>query len=113
MTTEQMVGLVTGILFGFLLQKGRALRFEKQVGGTALSGYDHCQVHVLRHFGGNGGNHPSLPGGGHCLEPQVGQSRGSSRGWGSLWGRLGSSRFSVPAPLWGLLEKGDGMPFSA
>jgi len=32
MTTEQMVGLVTGILFGFLLQKGRALRFEKQVG---------------------------------------------------------------------------------
>jgi hypothetical protein len=32
MTTEQILGLVTGILFGFLLQKGRALRFEKQVG---------------------------------------------------------------------------------
>ncbi len=32
MTAEQILGLVTGILFGFLLQKGRVLRFEKQVG---------------------------------------------------------------------------------
>jgi uncharacterized membrane protein YedE/YeeE len=36
MTTEQIIGLVTGILFGFLLQKGRALRFEKQVGALLL-----------------------------------------------------------------------------
>ncbi len=32
MTTEQWLGLITGILFGFLLQKGRVLRFDKQVG---------------------------------------------------------------------------------
>lgn len=30
------LGLVTGIVFGFLLQKGRVLRFEKQVGAMLL-----------------------------------------------------------------------------
>jgi uncharacterized membrane protein YedE/YeeE len=33
---EQFIGLVTGILFGFLLQKGEVLRFEKQVGFMLL-----------------------------------------------------------------------------
>ncbi len=32
MNTAQWLGLITGVLFGFLLQKGRVLRFEKQVG---------------------------------------------------------------------------------
>lgn len=32
MTTELWLGLVTGILFGALLQQGRVARFEKQVG---------------------------------------------------------------------------------
>ena len=32
MSTGQILGLITGILFGFLLQKGRVLRFDKQVG---------------------------------------------------------------------------------
>jgi uncharacterized membrane protein YedE/YeeE len=36
MDTAQIMGLVTGILFGFLLQKGRVLRFEKQVGASLL-----------------------------------------------------------------------------
>ncbi len=36
MSSEQWFGLVTGILFGFLLQKGRVLRFEKQVGAMLL-----------------------------------------------------------------------------
>lgn len=36
MDTAQIMGLVTGILFGFLLQKGRVLRFEKQVGAMLL-----------------------------------------------------------------------------
>lgn len=36
MSTDQILGLVTGILFGFLLQKGRVLRFEKQVGAMLL-----------------------------------------------------------------------------
>ena len=36
MNTEQWLGLVTGILFGFLLQKGRVLRFEKQVGALLI-----------------------------------------------------------------------------
>lgn len=31
-----MLGLVTGVIFGFLLQKGRVLRFEKQVGAMLL-----------------------------------------------------------------------------
>jgi uncharacterized protein len=36
MSTEQILGLITGIAFGFLLQKGRVLRFEKQVGAMLL-----------------------------------------------------------------------------
>ncbi len=32
----QIIGLITGILFGFLLQKGEVLRFEKQVGFMLL-----------------------------------------------------------------------------
>lgn len=33
---EQFIGLITGILFGFFLQKGQALRFERQVGFLRL-----------------------------------------------------------------------------
>jgi len=33
---EQILGLITGILFGALLQQGRVLRFEKQVGAMLL-----------------------------------------------------------------------------
>jgi uncharacterized membrane protein YedE/YeeE len=36
MNTGQWLGLVTGVLFGFLLQKGRILRFDKQVGAMLL-----------------------------------------------------------------------------
>jgi uncharacterized membrane protein YedE/YeeE len=36
METSQWMGLVTGVLFGFLLQKGRVLRFDKQVGAMLL-----------------------------------------------------------------------------
>ena len=36
MGTDQILGLATGILFGFLLQKGRVLRFEKQIGAMLL-----------------------------------------------------------------------------
>jgi len=36
MTIDQGLGLVTGAIFGFLLQKGRVLRFEKQVGAMLL-----------------------------------------------------------------------------
>lgn len=36
MSTELILGLVTGILFGVLLQKGRVLRYEKQVGFLRL-----------------------------------------------------------------------------
>jgi hypothetical protein len=36
MSTGQWLGLVTGVLFGFLLQKGRVLRFEKQLGALLL-----------------------------------------------------------------------------
>ncbi|NLZ16463.1 MAG: YeeE/YedE family protein [Desulfobulbaceae bacterium] len=36
MSTEQILGLVTGILFGFFLQKARVLRFDKQVGAMLL-----------------------------------------------------------------------------
>jgi len=36
MNTEQWLGLITGIMFGFLLQKGRVLRFDKQVGAMLL-----------------------------------------------------------------------------
>lgn len=36
MSIDQILGLVTGIAFGFLLQKGRVLRFEKQLGAMLL-----------------------------------------------------------------------------
>ncbi len=36
MSAEQILGLVTGVLFGILLQKGRVLRFEKQVAAMQL-----------------------------------------------------------------------------
>ncbi|HIJ57462.1 MAG TPA: YeeE/YedE family protein [Deltaproteobacteria bacterium] len=36
MNTGQWLGLITGVLFGFLLQKGRVLRFDKQVGAMLL-----------------------------------------------------------------------------
>ena len=31
MSTEQILGLITGLAFGFLLQRGRVLRYDKQV----------------------------------------------------------------------------------
>ncbi len=34
---EQILGLVTGLAFGFLLQKGRVLRYEKQVGAMLFT----------------------------------------------------------------------------
>ncbi len=36
MNNAQLMGLLTGTLFGFLLQKGRVLRFDKQVGAMRL-----------------------------------------------------------------------------
>lgn len=36
MNIEQWLGLITGALFGFLLQKGRVLRFDKQLGAMLL-----------------------------------------------------------------------------
>jgi uncharacterized membrane protein YedE/YeeE len=36
MTSELWLGLVTGVLFGALLQQGRVLRYEKQVGAMLL-----------------------------------------------------------------------------
>ena len=36
MSVDQILGLATGIFFGFLLQKGRVLRFEKQLGAMLL-----------------------------------------------------------------------------
>lgn len=34
---EQIRGLITGLAFGFLLQKGRVLRYEKQVGAMLFT----------------------------------------------------------------------------
>ncbi len=36
MEPHMIVGLITGCIFGFLLQKGRVLRFEKQLGAMLL-----------------------------------------------------------------------------
>ena len=33
---DRLLGLITGVAFGFLLQKGRVLRYEKQVGAMLL-----------------------------------------------------------------------------
>lgn len=37
MNIDQWLGLVTGVLFGFLLQKGHILRFDKQIGAMLLT----------------------------------------------------------------------------
>jgi uncharacterized membrane protein YedE/YeeE len=36
MNTAQWLGLATGVAFGFRLQKGRVLRFDKQIGALLL-----------------------------------------------------------------------------
>ncbi len=36
---ELILGLITGYFFGFLLQKGRVLRFEKQIGALLLQDF--------------------------------------------------------------------------
>jgi uncharacterized membrane protein YedE/YeeE len=36
MSTDQWLGLLAGVFFGFLLQKGRVLRFDKQIGAMLL-----------------------------------------------------------------------------
>jgi hypothetical protein len=36
MSIDQILGLVTGVAFGFLLQKGRVVRFEKQIGALLI-----------------------------------------------------------------------------
>lgn len=36
MNTGHWLGLATDVMFGFLLQKGRVLRFDKQVGAMLL-----------------------------------------------------------------------------
>ena len=36
MSADLLLGLITGILFGFFLQKGRVVRFDKQVGAMLL-----------------------------------------------------------------------------
>lgn len=35
--SEQILGLITGLAFGFLLQKGRVLRFDKQIAAMRLT----------------------------------------------------------------------------
>ncbi|MEI6154941.1 MAG: DUF6691 family protein, partial [Deltaproteobacteria bacterium] len=34
--SELIYGLITGIVFGFLLQKGRVIRYDKQIGALRL-----------------------------------------------------------------------------
>ena len=36
MSIDQILGLITGLVFGFLMQKGRVIRFEKQVGALLI-----------------------------------------------------------------------------
>ena len=36
MTNDMLYGLVTGVLFGFFMQKGRVLRYDKQIGALRL-----------------------------------------------------------------------------
>jgi hypothetical protein len=41
---ELLYGLITGIIFGFLLKKGRVIRYEKQLGALRL--FDHYNDRV-------------------------------------------------------------------
>ena len=48
MTIDLTLGLVTGVAFGFLLQKGRVLRFGKQVGAMLFK--DMTQIDERRRY---------------------------------------------------------------
>ena len=39
LNTGQILGIITGVVFGFLLQKGRVLRYDKQVGFLLLQDF--------------------------------------------------------------------------
>lgn len=69
---QQILGLFTGIIFGFLLQKGRVLRFEKQIGAMLFKDMTIFKfmmsaiivgmlgVHLLEHFGIIALNHKAM-----------------------------------------------------
>jgi hypothetical protein len=48
-------GLITGMLFGFLMQKARVIRYDKQIGALrAIDRHDHCEIYVVYRYGCNG-----------------------------------------------------------
>lgn len=76
MTKEQLLGLITGVLFGYLLQKGRVLRFDKQVSAMLFKDMTIIKfmtsailvgmigIYILRDFGIINLNHKSMNVGG-------------------------------------------------
>jgi hypothetical protein len=50
MNIEQILGLITGIAFGFILQRARVLRYEKQIGAMLLQDMTIFKIYVVVHF---------------------------------------------------------------
>ncbi|MCK7504848.1 MAG: YeeE/YedE family protein [Desulfobacterales bacterium] len=111
---ELIYGLVTGIIFGFLLQKGRVIRYDKQIGALLLKDMTIVKFMLTHDPRGHGGSLPACgsgigkafpqgddPGGKYCRRPDL------RIGWGLLgycpgtqMGALGEGRWDA---LWGIL----------
>lgn len=112
---EGILGLITGIVFGALLQQGRALRFEKQIGALLLKDMTILKfmfsaiivgmlgINVLVHFGVMGLSVKATQVGANLIGGAlfgagwafVGYCPGTSMGafgegrWHAIWGILG------------------------
>ena len=99
MNIDQILGLITGVAFGFLLQKGRVLRFDKQVGAMLLKDMTIFKFMLSAILGRHGWHSASCRCRNHCLEPQGHEPR-RCLGWRRPFRlRLGGDGVSVQAPL--------------
>jgi hypothetical protein len=90
MSIDQVLGLVTGVLFGFLLQKGRVLRFDKQVGAMLLQDMTIFKFMLSAILVGMVGIQLLAGAGIIALEPQGHEPRRRGGWWRPVRLRLGS-----------------------
>ena len=95
--SELWLGLITGIFFGGLLQQGRVLRFEKQVGAMLLKDMTIMKFMMSAILVGMVGVHLAVGMGMAQLNPKATQIGANIVG-GICLDSAGRSWVSVPAP---------------
>ena len=120
MSTEHILGLITGILFGALLQKGGLVRFEKQIGMLLFKDFTVLKfmmtaiavgmvgIIIVSHFGIISLNHRPMNVGGIIVGGTL-----FGVGWaftglcpGTSLGALGEGRFHAIFTIFGMLVGG-------